>query len=85
MDRASDSARNDDFLGSSHTSLSRATIECHGTANCKVERRETRNAKREALGAVPGRFDGVLTLTNGKLGWDFANREPRVRKKKREP
>lgn len=26
----------------------------------------------------------VLTLTNGKLGWEFANREPRVRKKKPE-
>jgi DNA topoisomerase III len=31
------------------------------------------------------RFDAVLTLTNGKLGWEFANRETRVRKKKPEP
>ena len=27
-------------------------------------------------------FDAVLTLTNGKIGWEFAKREPRARKKK---
>jgi hypothetical protein len=25
--------------------------------------------------------DAVLTFANGKIGWEFANREPRVRKK----
>jgi DNA topoisomerase III len=30
-------------------------------------------------------FDAVLTLTNGKIGWEVGTREPRVRKKKPEP
>jgi DNA topoisomerase-3 len=30
------------------------------------------------------RFDAALTLTNGKIAWEFAARKPRVRKKKLE-